>query len=74
MVGLDPAEHHYEVLRTYWFYRRMSQYPTLVGLMRSLLLEVLEEKGVVTEERVLEQGRGGLRSDGLADTEANCRV
>ena len=57
MVGLDPAKDHSEVLRTYRVYRKMNQYPSLVGLMRSLLVEVLEQKGVVTRERLLEQAR-----------------
>jgi len=59
MVGLDPAKHHYKVLRTYWVYRKMNQYPSLAALMRSLIVEVLKQKGVVTQERVLEQGRRG---------------
>ena len=61
MVVLDPAKHHYEVLRTYWVYRKMNQYPSLVGLMRSHIVEVMEQKGVVTRERLLEQGRDDSR-------------
>jgi len=71
MAVLDPAKHHSEVLRTYRVYRKMNQYPSLVGLMRSLLVEVLEQKGVVTRERLLEQAHEELKSDGLPDTEAN---
>ena len=58
MVVLDPAKHHSEVLKTYRVYRKMNQYPSLVGLMRSHIVEVMEQKGVVTRERLLEQGRG----------------
>ena len=59
MVVLDPAKHHTEVLRTYRVYRKMNQYPSLAALMRSLIVEVLKQKGVVTRERLPEQGRRG---------------
>ena len=71
MVVSDSVKHHSEVLRTYRVYRKMNQYPSLVGLMRSLLVEILEQKGVVTRETLLEQVHEELKSDGLPDTEAN---
>jgi len=41
MVVSDSVKHHSEVLKTYRVYRKMNQYPSLVGLMRSLLVEIL---------------------------------
>jgi hypothetical protein len=38
----------------------MNQYPTLVGLMRSLLVEILEQMGVVTREKLLGQAHEEL--------------
>lgn len=60
-----------DLLKTYRLYKKINQYPNLLGLIRSTFMEVLEQKGIVTraklQERVLEE----LKKDGLDDTEAN---
>lgn len=60
-----------DLLKTYRLYKKINQYPNLLGLIRSTFMEVLEKKGIVTraelQERVLEE----LKKDGLDDTEAN---
>ena len=45
-----------DILQVYRLFRKMHQYPGLVGLMRSIFLEVLEQRGLVTRDRLYAQG------------------
>ena len=60
-----------EVLKTYRLLRRMSQYPNLVDLMRSIFLDVLEQRGVVSRDHVSQEARAEMQKDGVPATEAN---
>jgi hypothetical protein len=59
-----------EILKVYRLLRKMNQYPTLVGLMRTIFLEVLEQRGVATRAQLEAQAQEAMRRDGIEDTEA----
>jgi len=52
-------------------FMKMNQYPNLIGLMRSIFMDVLEQKGIVTPERLYREVREGLAADGVPDTESH---
>ena len=60
-----------DLLRVYRLYRKMHQYPTLIGLMRSIFLDVLDQRGVVRRERLYTQALEEMRKDAVPDTETN---
>jgi hypothetical protein len=60
-----------EILKVYRLLRRMNQYPNLVGLMRTIFLEVLEQRGVVAREQLHRQALEAMRQDGAVETETN---
>ncbi len=60
-----------DILKTYRLFRQMNQYPNLMGLMRSIFMDVLEQKGIITREKLHQRAQEELRADGLPDTEAN---
>jgi hypothetical protein len=60
-----------EVLKTYRIFKKMNQYPNLMGLMRSILMDVLEKKGIITPQQLHEQAQGEMRGDGVPETETN---
>lgn len=60
-----------EILKTYRLYKKINQYPNLLGLIRSTFMEILEQKGVITRARLYERVLEELRNDGVPDTEAN---
>ncbi len=60
-----------DILKTYRLFRQISKYPTLIGLMRSIFMDVLEQKGIITREKLHQRAREELLADGLPDTEAN---
>jgi hypothetical protein len=60
-----------DVLRTYRLFKKINQYPNLVGLIRSIFMDVLEQRGIITREKLYQQALEGLKADGLPDTEAN---
>jgi hypothetical protein len=60
-----------ELLKTYHLYKKISQYPNLLGLIRSTFMEILDKKGIITRSRLYEQALEELKKDGLPDTEAN---
>ncbi|HWU38264.1 MAG TPA: PEP/pyruvate-binding domain-containing protein, partial [Candidatus Acidoferrum sp.] len=60
-----------EILQVYRLFRKMNQYPGLVALMRSIFLEVLEQRGVTTRDRLYAHALEALTRDGLPDTEVN---
>jgi len=60
-----------ELLKTYRLYKKINQYPNLLGLIRSTFMEILEKKGIITRTRLYEQAVEELKKDGLPDSEAN---
>ncbi len=60
-----------DILRVYRLFRKMNQYPNLVGLMRSILLEVLEQRGLLTRDRLYAQALEEMQRDNVPDTETN---
>ena len=60
-----------DILKTYRLFRQISKYPTLIGLMRSIFMDVLEQKGIITREKLHQRAREELLADGLPDTEAS---
>jgi hypothetical protein len=60
-----------DLLKTYHLYKKISQYPNLLGLIRSTFMEILDKKGVISRSRLYEEALEELKKDGLPDTEAN---
>jgi hypothetical protein len=60
-----------DVLRTYRLFKKISQYPTLLGLIQSIFMDVLEQRGIITREKLYQRAVDELKADGLPDTEAN---
>ncbi|MBM4324648.1 MAG: hypothetical protein FJ115_13895, partial [Deltaproteobacteria bacterium] len=60
-----------DLLKTYRLYKKINQYPNLLGLIRSTFMEILEKKGIITRTRLYEQAVEELKKDGLPDSEAN---
>jgi hypothetical protein len=60
-----------DILKTYRLFRKMNQYPNLMGLMYSIFMEVLEKRGVITREKLYQQALEALKADGFPDTEIN---
>ena len=60
-----------DILKTYRLFRQINQYPTLMGLMRSIFMDVLEQKGIITREKLYQRAQEELLADGLPDTESN---
>ena len=60
-----------DLLRVYRLYQKMHQYSSLIGLMRSIFLDVLDRRGFVTREALYARAREEMAKDGLPDTESN---
>jgi hypothetical protein len=60
-----------DILKTYRLFRKMNQYPNLMGLMYSIFMEVLEKRGMITREKLYQQALEALKADGFPDTEIN---
>jgi hypothetical protein len=60
-----------DILKTYRLFRKMNQYPNLTGLMFSIFMEVLEKRGIITQEKLYQQALDALKADGVPDTEIN---
>ncbi|MFB3817218.1 MAG: PEP/pyruvate-binding domain-containing protein [Candidatus Methylomirabilales bacterium] len=58
-----------EILKLYRLLRKMNQYPSLVGLMRSIFMEVLEQRGLASREQLFAQALEAMQRDGVGDTE-----
>ncbi|MFI5340516.1 MAG: PEP/pyruvate-binding domain-containing protein [Candidatus Methylomirabilales bacterium] len=58
-------------VQVYRLFRKMNQYPSLVGLMRSIFLEVLEQRGLVTRDRLYAQALEEMKRDNVPDIETN---
>jgi hypothetical protein len=52
-------------LKLYRLLRKMNQYPNLIDLMRGIFLDVLEQRGIVTRERISTQASEEMQKDGL---------
>lgn len=60
-----------DVLKTYRFFRKKSQYPHLAGIITSTFMEILERRGIITREKLLQKVTDEISKDGVPDTEAN---
>jgi hypothetical protein len=60
-----------DILKAYRLFRKMNQYPNLMGLMYSIFMEVLEKRGIITQEKLYQQALEALKEDGFPDTEIN---
>ena len=60
-----------DAVKTYRLFRKMNEFPDLVALMRSTLMEVLEHKGIITRQELYDQALEALQKEGLPDTETN---
>ncbi len=59
-----------DTLRAYRLFRKMNQYPNLVGLMRSIFLDVLEQRGIATRDQLYAQTLKEMQRDDVPDTES----
>jgi hypothetical protein len=57
-----------DTLKVYRLLRKMNQYPNLVGLMRTIFFEVLEQRRALTRAQLEAQALEAMRSDGVEDT------
>jgi hypothetical protein len=60
-----------DLLQVYRVYRKMQHYPNLIGLMRSIFLDVLDQRGVITRDGLYARAREEMQKDGILDTESN---
>jgi hypothetical protein len=60
-----------DLLHVYRLYRRMHQYPNLIGLMRSIFLDVLDQRGRVSREHLYARALEEMKKDDVPDTETN---
>ena len=60
-----------EILKTYRLFKKMNQYPQLIGLMRGTFLDFLEQRGIVTRETIRERALNEMKADNLPDTPEN---
>jgi hypothetical protein len=60
-----------DIIKTYRLLRKMSQYPNLTDLMRRIFLDVLEQRGIVTRERISAQVLEEMQRDDAPATEAS---
>ena len=64
-----PAE--LSPIKGYSLYQKISRFPELLPQMRAAFLEVLRERGIITEEKLSDLCALQMRADGVEDTEAN---
>src|SRR5512136_1469489 len=60
-----------DLVQVYRLFRKMQQYPNVVGLMRSIFLDVLQQRGLMTRERLYSRALEEMRKDEVPDTESN---
>lgn len=60
-----------DVLKTHRLFKKINRYPTLSGLIRSIFMDVLEQRSIITRERLLQKALSALQEDGFPDTEEN---
>jgi hypothetical protein len=49
----------------------MYQYPELMGGMRNIFTEVMDQKGIIRREELFQQTLEAMKADGVPDTESN---
>ncbi len=59
-----------DVLRIYRLLRHMNQYPNLIGLMRSIFMDVLQQRGTITRDALYQRASEEMRKDNVPETEA----
>jgi pyruvate, water dikinase len=64
-----PAE--LSPIKGYSLYQKIARFPELLPQMRAAFLEVLLERGIITQARLAELCARQLAADGVEDTEAN---
>ena len=60
-----------DILQVYRLFRKMNQYPNLLGLMRSIFMDVLGQRGLMTRDRVYVLALEEMKKDNVPDTETN---
>jgi len=60
-----------DILRVYRLLRHMNQYPNLVGLMRSIFMDVLQQRGITTRDALYQRAAEEMRKDGVPETESS---
>jgi len=60
-----------DILKTYRLLRKMNQYPNLIGLMRSIFMDVLDQRGLITRKQLYVQALEEMKKEGVPDTETN---
>lgn len=60
-----------EILQSHRLFKKIHQYPTLTGLIRSIFMDVLEKRSIITRETLYQQAVSALKEDGLPETEEN---
>src|SRR5512136_1933237 len=60
-----------DLVQVYRLFRKMQQYPNVVGLMRSIFLDVLQQRGLMTRERLYSRALEEMKKDEVPDTESN---
>ena len=58
-----------DILQVYRLFRKMNQYPNLLGLMRSIFMDVLSQRGLMTRDRLYALALEEMRKDNVPDTE-----
>ncbi len=64
-------ENGWDIFKIYHLIRKKNQYPNLVGLMNVTFMEILEQRGVITRERIHQKALEALNKDGIPVTEEN---
>jgi len=59
------------MFKQYQLLKKMYQYPELMGLMRNIFTEVMEQKGITRREELFRQALEEMKADGVPDTESN---
>lgn len=67
----DGCKSNMEVFKPYQLLKKMYQYPALLGMMRSMFMEVMEQKGIITKEELQQQILEEMKANGVPDTESN---
>jgi hypothetical protein len=60
-----------EILQVYRLFRKMSQYPALLGLMRSIFMDVLSQRGLMSRDRLYALALEEMEKGNVPDTETN---
>ncbi len=67
----NPLPASLSPIKGYNLYRKISRFPELLPRMREAFLEVLQERGVATQEQLDALVADRMKDDGIQDTEAN---